>query len=281
MTSQSTSQSATGDAPRNATEEKAFYDDMWSRYGHLETESPAAIHRRRLVVDLASRAVAPTARVLDVGCGQGELLRDLAARLPQATISGADLSEESLRLSRAANPTFELFALNLADPDFASRQRAHLGAFDLVTCCEVLEHIPDHETAARNIASLLAPGGSLIATVPGGKMSRFDVAIGHQRHYDEGQLRALLTTAGLSVQTVLAWGFPFHNLYRSAVRLASRISMPGGPAAPTAEGRPSLLSGLLSTAYVTVSRILHPLFYLNRDRGGEQMIAVAHVDAAR
>jgi trans-aconitate methyltransferase len=218
-------------APRTAEQEKAFYDDMWGRYMGLEAASPAAFHRRRVVVDLAHRVAPSALRILDVGCGQGELLRDLQGRLPAARISGSDLSSRSISDSRARNPTFDLFEMDVAAPDFAARYQAQRGAFDLVTCCEVLEHIPDHETAARNVASLLAPGGALIVTVPGGKMSKFDLAIGHQRHYDEAGLRALLTGAGLRVDDVLAWGFPFHNLYRTAVRVASRIAMPGEPAA--------------------------------------------------
>jgi SAM-dependent methyltransferase len=258
------SERAAPPSPRTTAEEKAFYDDMWSRYGHLEAASPAAFHRRRLVVDIAARAVPPTARVLDVGCGQGELLRDLAARLPEARIAGADLSEQSLRASRSQNPTFDLFALDISAPDFAVRQRAHLATFDLVLCCEVLEHIPEDRRAARNLAALLAPGGVLVTTVPGGKMSRFDAAIGHQRHYYEEGLRALLVEAGLQVDAVLAWGFPFHNLYRGAVRAASRFWMPGAA------------SSALSSAYIAFSRVLNPLFYLNLKKGGEQMIAVAH-----
>jgi SAM-dependent methyltransferase len=157
------SESAAPLSPRTPAEEKAFYDDMWTRYGHLEEASPAAFHRRRLVADIAARVAAPTARVLDVGCGQGELLRDLAARLPQAHIAGADLSERSLRASRAQNPTFELFPLDISAPDFAVREGARLAAFDLVVCSEVLEHIPDDQQAARNLAALLAPHGVLIA----------------------------------------------------------------------------------------------------------------------
>jgi 2-polyprenyl-3-methyl-5-hydroxy-6-metoxy-1,4-benzoquinol methylase len=266
-------------AVRSATEEKAFYDDMWDRYSHLDAASPAAFHRRRLVIELATRYAADVSRLLDVGCGQGELLRDLTLRMPAALIAGSDLSERSLVDSRRRNPTFELFELDVADPQLPERHPARLRSFDLVTCCEVLEHIPDDQTAARNLASLLAPGGTLIATVPGGKMSRFDHAIGHQRHYRAEQLESLLTNAGLHVERVLAWGFPFHNIYRSAVRLASMFTMPGsgGESTPSqsAASRPGLLSSALSAGYVAFGRVLNPLFYLNADHGGEQMIAIA------
>jgi trans-aconitate methyltransferase len=268
---------------RSAGEEKAFYDDMWDRYAHLDAASPAAFHRRRLVIELATQYAADVTRLLDVGCGQGELLRDLTLRMPAARISGSDLSERSLVDSRRINPTFALFEMDLADSRLAERHANRLRSFDLVTCCEVLEHIPDDETAALNLASLLAPGGTLIATVPGGKMSRFDHAIGHQRHYRPEELARLLTNAGLHVQRVLAWGFPFHNLYRSAVRLASKLTMPpdgsgGGPSKPAAS-RPGLLSSALSAGYVAFGRVLNPLFYLNTNHGGEQMIAIARAQA--
>ena len=44
-------------APRSEGEERAFYDDMWSKYGNLDVASPANFHRRRLVVELAASAV--------------------------------------------------------------------------------------------------------------------------------------------------------------------------------------------------------------------------------
>jgi 2-polyprenyl-3-methyl-5-hydroxy-6-metoxy-1,4-benzoquinol methylase len=276
-------------SPRSESEERAFYDDVWNKFGHLDVVSPANFHRRRLVVDLAARAVrSASPRVLDVGCGQGELLRDLAARLPNGRISGSDLSAQSLLDTRKRNREFELFSLNIADPKFAETYAARVASFDLVVCSEVLEHIPDDRLAAHNLAALLAPEGVLIATVPGGKMSRFDQRIGHQRHYRPQQLEQLLAGAGLRVEKVMAWGFPFHNVYRSAVRIASRLAMPDGPApaaapamtaarpAPSSGGTgPGWMSKALSGGYVAFGRILNPLFYLNLARGGEQMIAVA------
>ena len=49
----------------------------------------------------------------DVGCGQGELLREMSRAIPNAQVHGADLSEQSLIDSRKRNPTFDLFELNI------------------------------------------------------------------------------------------------------------------------------------------------------------------------
>jgi SAM-dependent methyltransferase len=251
-------------------DQTAFYDAMWKRYAHLDAVSPAAFHRRRLVVKIA-REAAPNARsVLDAGCGPGDLLGELAAAFPGARIAGADVSGEALIEARSKLPTAELFTLDLAKD--TREELAAKGPFDVVVCSEVLEHLADDLSGAEKLSALVAPGGALIATVPGGKMSRFDVAIGHHRHYRPQDLERLLSRAGFQVDRVLAWGFPFHSLYRTMVRVASRASF-----SDTATHAPPErdVSSVLGRAYSLVGRALKPAFYFNLDRWGEQMIAVA------
>ena len=116
--------------------------------------------------------------------------------------------------------------------------------------------------------------GVAIVTVPGGKMSAFDKVIGHQRHYTRAKLERLLTDAGFEVVTVLAWGFPFHTFYRTAVRVASGMTVPGQKQASEASTGKGVVSSVLGGAYAVFGKILKPLFYLNASRGGEQLIAV-------
>lgn len=261
------------DSSAPATEDtRAFYDDVWKKYGHLDAKSPAAFHRRRLVVQLARHAVPDAKRVLDVGCGQGELVSELAASFRNASVDGADVSQQSLDDTRKKSPAAELFLLDLSARDFTERNAARLGLYDLVVASEVLEHIADDARAAKNLGALIRPGGGAIVTVPGGKMSRFDEIIGHHRHYGETRLEGLLTGAGFEVERVFGWGFPFHSIYRTAVRVASRASMPEVNAPKASNGR---LSSLLGGAYSLFGSGLKPLFYLNLSRWGEQMFAVA------
>ena len=102
-------------------------------------------------------------------------------------------------------------------------------------------------------------------------MSRFDELIGHHRHYDTTTLAALIKSAGLEPLEVFAWGFPFQNLYRSAVRVASRAQF--GRPKPQAKAR--RVGGVLSKGYAFFGAALKPLFYLNRPYWGEQLFAVA------
>jgi SAM-dependent methyltransferase len=247
---------------------------MWERYGHLDAASPAAFHRRRLVIELCRRQAGGARHVLDAGCGRGELLRELRRAFPSAELAASDVSTASVRETQRLNPALRVFQMDLSRPDFDRVHAADLGKFELITCSEVVEHIPNDRRAVERVAQLLAPRGLLVLTVPGGKMSRFDQLIGHQRHYSAGALLELALGAQLDPLEMLAWGFPFQNLYRSAVRVASRFSMPS-PTEPASQGANRRVSSLLGAGYSLFGRALKPLFYLNRNFWGEQMLLVA------
>jgi len=247
-----------------------FYDAVWRGYADLDAVNPASFHRRRavrkLLLELAPRAL----HVLDAGCGRGELLLELSRALPGARLSGADVSSESRNSAQALCPAAEIFSLDLEASDFDNAQRERLGRYDVVICSEVLEHLDDDALALARLRELLAASGLLVVTVPGGARSRFDELIGHRRHYSRRSLRALLESGGFTVEELWAWGFPFHNAYRSAVRLASRFAFRPGREPPAGLGQ-----GFLSRAYRLFGRALKPLYYANRRYWGEQLIAVA------
>ena len=94
-----------------------------------------------------------------------------------------------------ARPTDDVHALT-GDPE----PRAG-GEHSAAIAYNVLEHIPDHVAALRAMAALVRPGGAVILIVPAfpSAMSRFDLAIGHQRRYTRASLRAAVDEAGLAV----------------------------------------------------------------------------------
>lgn len=252
--------------------EAVFYDRVWENFGDLDSASPAAFHRRRQLVGLVQRHAPSARRVLEVGCGQGALLKKLSLELPAAVLHGADVSPAALQRARSACDQAELFLLDLAAFDFDGEQRDRLGRFDLVICSEVLEHLADDALGLERLTKFLAPGGQLIVSVPGGEPTRFDRAIGHLRHYDRRELGRALVRAGLEPEVLIAWGFPFHTLYRLAVQLASRLSLDedGGERVPRSA---------LGFGYRLASYVLTPLYYLNRPYWGTQLFAVARKNA--
>ncbi len=96
-------------------------------------------------------------KVLDVGCGGG-ILTDAMAR-SGAQALGIDLATKSLKVA-------QLHALEAQTPNVSYREVAvealaaeQPGSFDVVTCMEMLEHVPDPASIVRACAQLVKPGG--------------------------------------------------------------------------------------------------------------------------
>lgn len=97
-------------------------------------------------------------RVLDVGCGGGILSEGMAAL--GATVSGIDLSDKALGVAR-----LHLFESgHNVDYQLSSAEQyaeQHPGRFDVVTCMEMLEHVPDPASTVEACARLVKPGGDV------------------------------------------------------------------------------------------------------------------------
>jgi 2-polyprenyl-6-hydroxyphenyl methylase/3-demethylubiquinone-9 3-methyltransferase len=95
-------------------------------------------------------------RVLDVGCGGGILAEAMAAR--GAAVTGIDMGEKPLKVAQ-----LHLLESGLAvDYRLVSAEDLAAGmpgAFDVVTCMELLEHVPDPAATVRACGALLRPGG--------------------------------------------------------------------------------------------------------------------------
>ena len=95
-------------------------------------------------------------RVLDVGCGGGILAEAMARRGAQVT--GIDLSEKALRVAELHLLESKL---DIAYREIMAEELAtqHPGEFDVVTCMELLEHVPDPAGMVAACARLVRPGG--------------------------------------------------------------------------------------------------------------------------
>ena len=112
--------------------------------------------------------------VLDVGCGGGILTESMAAA--GARVTGIDLSEKALSVAR-----LHLFESGhsidyrlISAEDLAAQMPAH---FDVVTCMEMLEHVPDPASTIAACARLVKPGGDVFFSTLNRNLKAYVLAI--------------------------------------------------------------------------------------------------------
>ncbi len=113
-------------------------------------------------------------RVLDVGCGGGLLAEGMARR--GAKVTGIDLAPGALEVARlhALEAGVTVDYLQVATEALADTDA---GAFDLVTCLEMLEHVPDPASVVQAIARLVRPGGDVVCSTINRNPKSFALAI--------------------------------------------------------------------------------------------------------
>ena len=138
--------------------ELAKFSDLAHRWWDLDGEFRPLHQINPLRLDWINRIVPLSGqRVLDVGCGGG-ILADAMAR-KGAEVVGIDLASKALRIA-------ELHALEVQTPNIAYREISAedlaveaAGTFDVVTCMEMLEHVPNPLSVVRACTTLVKPGG--------------------------------------------------------------------------------------------------------------------------
>ena len=97
--------------------------------------------------------------VLDVGCGGGILAESMAQRV--ALVTGIDLADMPLKVAQLhlLESGSQVEYRNVAAEDLARELPHH---FDVVTCMELLEHVPDPASTVHACAALVRPGGHVI-----------------------------------------------------------------------------------------------------------------------
>ena len=170
--------------------------------------------RRRIIrAELDRLALPAGAQVLDAGCGSGRTLQEL---VDYGEVSGIELDAESAELARSREHgdvcTGRLEELPWSDE-----------TFDLITCLDVIEHVPDDVAALAELRRVCRPGGWLLVTVPAYQAlwSAHDEANHHFRRYSRPALRRATTAAGWQLRRLSS----FNSLLlvpAAAVRLTQR-----------------------------------------------------------
>jgi 2-polyprenyl-6-hydroxyphenyl methylase / 3-demethylubiquinone-9 3-methyltransferase len=141
-------------------QELAKFSDLAHRWWDPESEFKPLHQINPLRLDwIASIATLADARVIDVGCGGGILAESIAKR--GARVKGIDLAQKPLRVAQLHQ--LESGVGNLDYEEIAAEAIAlrEPNSFDVVTCMEVLEHVPDPAQTVAACARLVRPNGHI------------------------------------------------------------------------------------------------------------------------
>jgi 2-polyprenyl-3-methyl-5-hydroxy-6-metoxy-1,4-benzoquinol methylase len=181
--------------------DERFYDSYLSSHAGLASRTASAlIYTRDIKPHLAARPVRP--RVLDIGCGQGQLV-DLMAR-DGFDAHGIDRSPEQVQAAREAGIS------TIALGDFHENLREHPGAWDAIIATDLLEHLKKAELVATfdEVRGALRPGGLFIARVPnavsplGGNIMYGDLT--HETWFTRHVVSQLAAVTGFKVVRILS-----------------------------------------------------------------------------
>ena len=148
----------------------------WDIDGPLKTLH--AINPLRLGY-IEKRVLLKNARVLDVGCGGGILSEAMATK--GANVLGIDMAKTSLDVARqhAAASSIELEYREITAEALADECPAE---FDVVTCLELLEHVPEPPTLVAACAKMVRPGGTVFFSTINRNVKSFLMAIVGAEH---------------------------------------------------------------------------------------------------
>ena len=145
--------------------------------------------RRTVLAGVIARlGLPPNPRILDAGCGSGRNMVELAR---QGTVTGVELSETSASLARDRE-VGEVIEGSVLEMPFGP------DSFDLAVSLDVVEHLQDDLGALRELRRVVAPGGSLLVTVPAYQWlwSGHDEINHHHRRYTRRSLQRVAEQAG-------------------------------------------------------------------------------------
>lgn len=161
----------------------------------VEAEHFWFVVRNELIIGLANKFFADARRFLEIGCGNGAVLRAMAASRPWERLVGSELHPSGLAFAR------ERLGRAVEFVQMDARNIPATNVFDLTGAFDVIEHIADDDAVLRGLRRVTQTGGGTIIAVPQHPWlwSRTDEVAYHQRRYRRGELETKLRRNGFDI----------------------------------------------------------------------------------
>lgn len=187
-------------APELATDAHHYDPEFHRALAQIETGHFWFEARNRLILHVLKKHFPETQTFLEIGCGTGFVLRELARTFPAMAIYGSDLLSAGLGFAAERVPGATLFQMDARKIPFRDE-------FDVVSAFDVIEHIEDDEAVLSQIYQAVKPGGGLMITVPQHQFlwSIIDELSYHKRRYSRDELVRKVEKAGFEILQVTSF----------------------------------------------------------------------------
>ena len=136
----------------------SYYDKYWREKGKKNKHSDFGYKWP------AIRKLVPTnfkGSILDIGCGTGKVLSEIAELNPQAKITGIDVSKYAIKVASKKLPNSNFHLIKDGE-----KLPIKNNSIDFVVCLDVIEHIYDVQSIFKEFKRILKPGGNILITTP-------------------------------------------------------------------------------------------------------------------
>lgn len=203
------------------------FSDLAHRWWDPESEFKPLHQINPLRLDWINNAAGLSGKkVVDIGCGGGILAESMAAR--GAEVTGVDLSEKALGVARLhlyeSGQTVSYRHISAEDV-----AREAPASFDIVTCMEMLEHVPDPASTIRACATLVKPGGKVFFSTLNRNLKAYLLAVvgaeyvlnllpkgthEYAKFIKPSELARYVREAGLNVEELIGMSYnPLSKIY--------------------------------------------------------------------
>jgi len=209
--------------------EVAKFSDLAHRWWDPESEFKPLHEINPLRLDwIDVQASISGKTVLDIGCGGGILSESMASR--GALVTGIDLSDKALSVAKLhllENGQVSVNYRKVAAETLASEQP---GSFDVVTCMEMLEHVPDPASIIRACAQLVKPGGYLFFSTINRNLKAYLLAVigaeyilnmlprgthDYRKFLKPSEIASMARNEGLEVEQIIGMTYnPISKVYK-------------------------------------------------------------------
>lgn len=182
-------------APELALRSEGFKSNYFSDLVMLEEGNFWFRSRNKLMLWALRKYINRFSTLLEIGCGTGYVLRDIASNFPNAQLFGSEIFIEGLKHASPRLPTVTLMQMD-------ARHIPYKDEFDVICAFDVLEHIKEDEAVLHQINRSLHLGGHLIMTVPQHQWlwSAVDEHACHVRRYSANDLHNKIRLSGFELE---------------------------------------------------------------------------------